>query len=516
MNVEEQLVVMNRDENSPYHNLEGPKRQSRLLRLLDSAAGCIRCELNIVSLLEDDLPRCKALSYRWGEDTPYFIVYLDDHPIPVRQNLQTIMTQMVDERWRDWLFIDALCIDQGNELEKPGQVGLMGEIYRRAEEVVTWIVYEPDSYESEEDGPVDVCHIPRAQLESAVLQNSYWSRLWSVQEVLLARRSTIRIGSAEVEWSNLIPEKTPFDRRGLPRKNEGLSVRITNNVSNKDADRSQMRQVGTTPWANKNTALNILSYRRIETRSLRAGRHLPFHKAFDFFAMQQCGRPHDKIFGYLGLTNSRIQVDYSVPVLDLFVATLADYLLSAGFITEDLTPLRRRMQFYKSYLAIANANDLVVPLLAFDLELYDPVVSLLFYEVLNFFIPGRGEHCHMALMNTWWFLRHSRLHDLDPTEFFNLNEDGRFKIRQIGSVCVKSVKFIVSEGSACAAKTKEIAARQKALAQEDAVLTAIEGGESRKYSEWVIHAKAISEQMWRRFKSLAKMQKATWRMNRGR
>jgi hypothetical protein len=37
---------------------------------------------------------------------------------------------------------------------------------------------------------------------------------------------------------------------------------------------------------------------------------MPFYKVFGFFVGQCCGRPHDKVFGYLGLTNSRIQVDY--------------------------------------------------------------------------------------------------------------------------------------------------------------------------------------------------------------
>lgn len=88
-------------------------------------------------------------------------------------------------------------------------------------------------------------------------------------------------------------------------------------------------------------AMNILSYRLFETDSLRAGHHLPFHKVFDFFSMQRCGRPHDKVFGYLGLTNSRVRVNYFLSIIGLFLDSLADYLMSAGFMTEDLMPLRR-------------------------------------------------------------------------------------------------------------------------------------------------------------------------------
>jgi hypothetical protein len=221
---------MERFKSSPYHQLEEQKRQFRLLKLFNSDTECIKCELGTFSLTDNDLPSWKALSYRWGDDEPNFVVHLNDEAIPIRKNLHKIITQMVKENRRDWIFIDALCIDQENEAEKPGQVELMGEIYRQAEAVVTWIVYEPD--DDEEDGAEGPTYDPyqspsmwRKQLEGAVLENSYWSRLWIVQEVLLAKALIIRMGATEVNWLNLIPEKTIFTRRGLPDKNENLGVR---------------------------------------------------------------------------------------------------------------------------------------------------------------------------------------------------------------------------------------------------------------------------------------------------
>jgi hypothetical protein len=122
-----------------------------------------------------------------------------------------------------------------------------------------------------------------------------------------------------------------------------------------------------------------------ETDSLRAGNYLPFHKAFDFHSKQRCGRLYDKEFSYLSLTNSRIQANYSLPIIDLFLASLADYLFSAGFITEDLMPLRRRTQFFVTQYAITQANDLLALLLAFDLVLHVSVTNLPFYEAVKFF-----------------------------------------------------------------------------------------------------------------------------------
>lgn len=49
------------------------------------------------------------------------------------------------------LWVDALCIDQGNDGEKAVQVGMMGEIYRDARRVRAWI-----GKRDEEDVDVDV------------------------------------------------------------------------------------------------------------------------------------------------------------------------------------------------------------------------------------------------------------------------------------------------------------------------------------------------------------------------
>lgn len=224
--------MMDRHKRLPYQSLEQSKRQFRLIRLHDTGSDCIQCELAIFSLLDNDLPNWKALSYRWGDDPPEFVVHLDGYPVPIRKNLHSIITQMVTEQQKTWIFIDAICIDQDDELEKPSQVSYMGEIYRRAIEVLAWLIYEPYQTESDAEEETDgtnsdsrnALSFSRKELEAAVAENSYWSRLWIVQEVLLAKWLTIRIGNVEVDWMRLLPEKTYFNRVELPIKNQGITV----------------------------------------------------------------------------------------------------------------------------------------------------------------------------------------------------------------------------------------------------------------------------------------------------
>jgi hypothetical protein len=235
---------MDEDKSLPYHQLEASKREFRLVRLLDSSSDRIQCELGSFSLLNNDLPPWKALSYRWGEDEPECVVYLGDHPMPVRKILYGFIAQMAAEERRDWFFIDAICINQENESEKPSQVTQMGEIYRRAKGVVIWIVYEPYHYEDNAldtgqatydpvDDSVDILSMSREKRERAVLENSFWSRLWIVQEVLLAAHLIIRIGSAEVDWLNLpelnlrklLDDGSNLISTWLPIRNDSLGVR---------------------------------------------------------------------------------------------------------------------------------------------------------------------------------------------------------------------------------------------------------------------------------------------------
>lgn len=211
--------------------------------------------------------------------------------------------------------------------------------------------------------------------------------------------------------------------------------------------------------------------------------------------MQRCGRPHDVVYGYLGLTNSRIQVDYSIPILDLFVATLADYLLSAGLITEHLT----RWQYLRNRASTARANDLIAPLLAFGFNPCEPVVHLLVREVTKFFAPGFEVGLTSVATGAWFTFNRLEVSTQDIRAFL-IDSEHKSGLKYIGSLGVKFVKLAASEMSACAAMAEELKVRLKTLEEEDAVMSAPgESNESRKYSQWVAHAREISEQVWQRF-----------------
>lgn len=91
-----------------------------------------------------------ALSYTWGpptrEDaeegmtgTPTHHITCNGMPLLVTENLFDCLQQLVLLGNHEDLWVDAICIDQGNAAEKNQQVNLMADIYRAAKQVIIWL-----------------------------------------------------------------------------------------------------------------------------------------------------------------------------------------------------------------------------------------------------------------------------------------------------------------------------------------------------------------------------------------
>lgn len=119
----------------------------------------IVCTLRHVSL--DDEPEYNTVSYVWGDPAPIYEIVLDDVSYPVAANLYQVLHRLRDHnRWHPgdgdgeasqplWLWIDALCINQTDKIERATQVQKMTQIYTRSSKVFAWIgEYEPEKEES--------------------------------------------------------------------------------------------------------------------------------------------------------------------------------------------------------------------------------------------------------------------------------------------------------------------------------------------------------------------------------
>jgi Heterokaryon incompatibility protein (HET) len=110
----------------------------RLLTLLPGNwDDCIRCQLQHTSL--DEHPTYEALSYVWGDATKSHKIELGGYELGITRNLHVALQHLQSEHETRVLWIDALCINQSNTMERNQQVRMMGQIFHSAQRVLAWL-----------------------------------------------------------------------------------------------------------------------------------------------------------------------------------------------------------------------------------------------------------------------------------------------------------------------------------------------------------------------------------------
>lgn len=88
------------------------------------------------------------------------------------------------------IWVDAICINQDNIPERNSQIAQMREVYLSAYTVSVWLelIYEPKTIPwHEEVITIDVENWDWCDQMYDLANRAYWSRVWVVQEFLLAR-----------------------------------------------------------------------------------------------------------------------------------------------------------------------------------------------------------------------------------------------------------------------------------------------------------------------------------------
>ncbi|KAI1122353.1 heterokaryon incompatibility protein-domain-containing protein [Nemania abortiva] len=296
-------------------------------------------------------PKYLALSYTWDDPTPYQSAFpvdfvakqqpewsLDDedgsvyvspescrgeatlalggHDMPLRHNLALALRYLRSTSQPLTLWVDAVCINQDDIVERNAQVALMASIYSRAAAVVTWLGLNrtgfwglgetSDANYSLEAGadmrssylrgnskmlaPWFAEHIaaksgPRNRdiLESRaaekealermtvvnklgnamVIKTTYWERVWVVQEVCLAQKVFFVYGP------------TVFvDTETVQSAHQKNGLKVASGMT-----------------------------RMLEARDARFSNAMRLETLIEKFTAQMCTDPRDKIYGLVGLAN---------------------------------------------------------------------------------------------------------------------------------------------------------------------------------------------------------------------
>jgi hypothetical protein len=93
----------------------------RLLHILPGQGkDLVQCTLETVR--RNDWPSYVCLSYTWGEPQPLHTILVNGRPLGVRSNLYNFLRLARKLNIKQRLWIDAVCIDQENVLERNHQV----------------------------------------------------------------------------------------------------------------------------------------------------------------------------------------------------------------------------------------------------------------------------------------------------------------------------------------------------------------------------------------------------------
>lgn len=276
------------EEHKPLKYLPLSPGMIRLIRVNRelSPDGLIQCNLEHSTV--DDEYRC--LSYVWGPPGGEKQININGQIARVRSNLHDFLNIARAKYPFLPLWIDALCIDQENVIERNHQVQEMGNIYSQARMVIAWlgdnqelasglkalrnkltpspvIPFPKDFYKNKkywEDYPLLTSH-------------EYWTRAWIVQEILLARSVVLLASNARLNIS-LFPEGwySTYDHIGplLSPKSDDIKPNLL----------SQLNQ----------------------------------------FRDKGCALLHDRIYSLLSLcgTTKHIEVDYTIPTWSLGIRVL--------------------------------------------------------------------------------------------------------------------------------------------------------------------------------------------------
>jgi hypothetical protein len=242
------------------------------------------------------------------------------------------------------IWADALCIDQGNILERNAQVRRMREIYMKAHNVGVWLGQEAHQSQlamkllTDPERPLmSQTPLTETGLENekkwitssiadgskkqawlaltALYQRPYWKRVWILQEIFSNDRISVICGSHWAGWTTFVYvalylySKLPQAHPTHPLYSNTLALEILQAVPN---IRLFMAGAG----------FKISDFAS-----------LPLHDLLGLYGYHECTDPRDKVYGLLGLTReeffeeNNLPIDYNVSVDTLYTFVAAAIIL---------------------------------------------------------------------------------------------------------------------------------------------------------------------------------------------
>lgn len=263
-------------------------------------------------------PHYIALSYTWGDKRPTGFISINGKKFEIRINLLNFLSTYKTAKY---LWIDQICIDQSNDEERSHQVKFMGNIYSQCDFVLVWLrdesTYIPSTQQAARDFNNGIqSYLTKRRGENspsdddrflkcstlALLCNSYFNRLWIIQELLLSENVCLLVeGDVEVSWKSLRTKykELPPNIQEIPPSTSWI------------VEAQPVRFIFAS-----HTSVCVTNY--VTTT---------VGKFYD----KKCENPKDKVYGLMALVqeSSKVEIDYDKSVqqvyLDAIMSMVTEY-----------------------------------------------------------------------------------------------------------------------------------------------------------------------------------------------
>ncbi|KAI0099740.1 heterokaryon incompatibility protein-domain-containing protein [Nemania sp. FL0031] len=220
-----------------------PPKTFRLLRLFGSASRESPLQGQMVHASLDDHPVYRAISYTWEGQASDQTMFCEGATLLITKNCEEALKSLrpVHGEETRHLWIDSVCINQEKEgdaqMERQGQVAMMGSIYKAAESVIAWLgdpttlhprglslgVYDTTIQwlsrlaQTSAEAAVGTqrariqellyeidAAIPGQDLIATFLHIPWFKRLWVIQEIALSNQGELFFGKTGFRMDNLL------------------------------------------------------------------------------------------------------------------------------------------------------------------------------------------------------------------------------------------------------------------------------------------------------------------------
>jgi hypothetical protein len=304
-----------------------PANSIRILILLPASAYSASLQVRLIHThgpkalgQYDDLYQTpyEAISYTWGEPIFSHNLECEGKIIKVTATVDNLLRRLRKPATSRSLWLDSVCINQGDSEEKNVQVQMMGQIYSRALKVHVWLgeaephdrvewvfnFFREMAVSSHDDNEILALRNPwEKDVDKTVdnfLARLWFGRRWILQEVVLAFDITVRCGQFKMPW------------KWLARGSEMLNS-----------------------YSPAQGFLSPTSTHSLETiASLNTPSNQLLNMIFDLH-MSDCSDPRDRIFALYGMATGLkdLPVNYGIPWTDVYIGFSGVCMKAGHFLT---------------------------------------------------------------------------------------------------------------------------------------------------------------------------------------